>query len=56
MVWGSIRAAAVRRAQGFRLGLIASMYLGNVVGLVIVLTTVPIFAADLRVPFARSRR
>ena len=33
-------------------GLIASMYLGNVVGLVIVLTTVPIFAAVLRVPFA----
>jgi len=28
------------------------MYLGNVVGLVIVLTTVPIFAAVLRVPFA----
>jgi TctA family transporter len=28
------------------------MYLGNVVGLVIVLTTVPIFAAILRVPFA----
>ena len=33
-------------------GLIASMYLGNVVGLVMVLTTVPIFAAILRVPFA----
>ncbi len=28
------------------------MYLGNVVGLVIVLSTVPIFAAVLRVPFA----
>ncbi len=33
-------------------GLIASMYLGNVVGLVLVLTTVPVFAAVLRVPFA----
>src|SRR5436189_6198970 len=33
-------------------GLIASMYLGNVVGLIIVLTTVPIFAAILRVPFS----
>ena len=33
-------------------GLIASMYLGNVVGLVIVLTTVPIFASILRIPFA----
>src|SRR5436189_3871065 len=32
--------------------LIASMYLGNVVGLLLVLTTVPIFAAVLRVPFS----
>src|SRR5204862_1409535 len=28
------------------------LYLGNVVGLVIVLSTVPIFAAILRIPFA----
>jgi TctA family transporter len=28
------------------------MYLGNVVGLILVLTTVPLFAAVLRVPFA----
>ena len=33
-------------------GLIASMYLGNVVGLLIVLTTVPWWAAILRIPFA----
>ena len=33
-------------------GLIASMYLGNVAGLVIVLATVPIFAAIMRIPFA----
>lgn len=33
-------------------GLIASMYLGNVVGLFIVLTTVPWMAAILRVPFS----
>src|SRR5215212_600631 len=33
-------------------GLIASMYLGNVVGLVVVLTMVPLFAAILRVPFS----
>src|SRR5215510_10384014 len=33
-------------------GLIASMYLGNVVGLIIVLTMVPLFAAILRIPFA----
>jgi putative tricarboxylic transport membrane protein len=33
-------------------GLIASMYLGNIVGLIVVLTCVPLFAAILRVPFA----
>lgn len=33
-------------------GLIASMYLGNVVAVLLVLSTVPIFAAILRVPFA----
>ncbi len=38
--------------KDFVWGLIASMYLGNVVGLVIVLTCVPLFAAILRVPFS----
>jgi putative tricarboxylic transport membrane protein len=33
-------------------GLIASMYLGNVVGLILVLTCVPLFAAILRIPFS----
>src|SRR6185295_9536030 len=33
-------------------GLIASMYLGNIAGLIVVLTAVPLFAAILRVPFA----
>lgn len=33
-------------------GLIASMYLGNVVAVVLALATVPIFAAILRIPFA----
>jgi putative tricarboxylic transport membrane protein len=33
-------------------GLIASMYLGNLVGLLVVLTTVPFWAAILRIPFA----
>ena len=33
-------------------GLIASMYLGNIVGLIIVITCVPLFAAILRVPFS----
>jgi putative tricarboxylic transport membrane protein len=33
-------------------GLIASMYLGNVVGLIVVLSTVPLFASILRIPFS----
>jgi putative tricarboxylic transport membrane protein len=33
-------------------GLIASMYLGNVVGLLVVLSTVPLFASILRIPFS----
>jgi putative tricarboxylic transport membrane protein len=33
-------------------GLIASMYLGNLVGLIIVLTCVPVLAAILRIPFS----
>ncbi len=33
-------------------GLIASMYLGNVVAVILVLTTVPLFASILRIPFA----
>src|SRR5256714_10516278 len=38
--------------KDFVWGLIASMYLGNVVGLVMVLPTVPIFASILRLPFS----
>ena len=33
-------------------GLIASMYLGNLAGLIVVLTTVPLFASILRIPFS----
>ena len=33
-------------------GLIASMYIGNVIGVIIVLAFVPLFAAILRIPFA----
>jgi putative tricarboxylic transport membrane protein len=33
-------------------GLIASMYIGNIAGLLVVLTTVPFFAAILRIPFS----
>ncbi len=38
--------------KDFVWGLIASMYLGNVAGLLIVLTCVPLFAAILRIPFS----
>ncbi len=38
--------------KDFVWGLIASMYLGNLVGLIVVLTTVPFFAAILRIPFS----
>src|SRR5438034_9276338 len=33
-------------------GLIASMYTGNIAGLIVVLTCVPLFAAILRIPFS----
>ncbi|MDB5904222.1 MAG: tripartite tricarboxylate transporter permease [Betaproteobacteria bacterium] len=38
--------------KDFVWGLIASMYLGNIAGLIIVITCVPLFAAILRVPFS----
>ncbi|MDQ4061363.1 MAG: tripartite tricarboxylate transporter permease [Pseudomonadota bacterium] len=38
--------------KDFVWGLIASIYLGNIAGLLVVLTTVPIFAAILRIPFS----
>jgi len=38
--------------KDFVWGLIASMYLGNLVGLLVVLTTVPFWAAILRIPFS----
>jgi len=37
--------------KDFVWGLIASMYMGNLVGLIVVLTTVPWWAAILRIPF-----
>ncbi len=53
MVWGLNPGPLLFvEHKEFVWGLIASMYLGNVVGLVLVLSTVPIFAAVLRVPFA----
>jgi putative tricarboxylic transport membrane protein len=38
--------------KDFVWGLIASMYMGNIVGLIVVLTCVPLFAAILRIPFS----
>ena len=53
MVWGLNPGPLLFvEHKDFVWGLIASMYLGNVVGLLLVLTTVPIFASILRVPFA----
>src|SRR5256714_6955586 len=53
MVWGLKPGPLLFvEHKSFVWGTIASMYLGNVVGLVLVLSTVPIFASVLRVPFA----
>src|SRR3977135_1731680 len=53
MVWGLNPGPLLFvEHKSFVWGTIASMYLGNVVGLVLVLTTVPIFASILRIPFA----
>src|ERR1700755_3390460 len=53
MVWGLNPGPLLFvEHKDFVWGLIASMYLGNIVGLVMVLSTVPVFAAVLRVPFA----
>jgi len=53
MVWGLNPGPMLFVEQrDFVWGLIASMYLGNIVGLFLVLSTVPLFAAVLRVPFA----
>src|SRR5215467_13961644 len=38
--------------KDFVWGLIASMYMGNIAGLIVVLTCVPLFAAILRIPFS----
>jgi putative tricarboxylic transport membrane protein len=52
MIWGLQPGPMLFIEQkDFVWGLIASMYLGNVVGLIVVLTCVPLFAAILRVPF-----
>jgi putative tricarboxylic transport membrane protein len=53
MIWGLQPGPLLFVEQkDFVWGLIASMYLSNVAGLIIVLTTVPLFAAILRIPFS----
>jgi putative tricarboxylic transport membrane protein len=53
MIWGLQPGPMLFVEQkDFVWGLIASMYLGNLVGLLVVLTTVPWWAAILRIPFA----
>ncbi len=53
MIWGLQPGPMLFVEQKeFVWGLIASMYLGNIAGLIIVLTCVPLFAAILRVPFS----
>jgi TctA family transporter len=52
MIWGLNPGPMLFIEQKeFVWGLIASMYLGNIVAVVLVLLTVPIFAALMRVPF-----
>jgi TctA family transporter len=52
MIWGLNPGPALFIEQpDFVWGLIASMYLGNIVAVVLVLLTVPIFAALMRLPF-----
>jgi putative tricarboxylic transport membrane protein len=53
LIWGLQPGPLLfEEKKDFVWGLIASMYLGNIVGLIVVLTTVPLFASILRVPFS----
>ena len=53
MIWGLQPGPLLFTEQkDFVWGLIASMYMGNLAGLIIVLSTVPLFAAILRIPFS----
>src|SRR6478752_5822980 len=53
LIWGLQPGPLLFTEQkDFVWGLIASMYMGNIVGLLIVLTCVPLFAAILRIPFS----
>jgi len=53
LIWGLQPGPLLFQEQKeFVWGLIASMYLGNIAGLIVVLTCVPLFAAILRIPFS----
>ncbi len=53
LIWGLQPGPLLfQEHKDFVWGLIASMYLGNIAGLIVVLTTVPFFAAILRIPFS----
>jgi len=53
LIWGLQPGPLLFAEQkDFVWGLIASMYLGNIAGLIVVLTMVPFFAAILRIPFS----
>jgi putative tricarboxylic transport membrane protein len=53
LIWGLQPGPLLFTEQkDFVWGLIASMYLGNIAGLIVVLTCVPFFAAILRIPFS----
>ena len=53
MIWGLQPGPLLFTEQkDFVWSLIASMYLGNLTGLIIVMATVPLFAAILRIPFS----
>ena len=53
LIWGLQPGPLLfQEHKEFVWGLIASMYLGNIAGLIVVLTTVPFFAAILRIPFS----
>jgi putative tricarboxylic transport membrane protein len=53
LIWGLQPGPLLFTEQkDFVWGLIASMYMGNIVGLIVVLTCVPLFAAILRIPFS----
>ncbi|MDB6182441.1 tripartite tricarboxylate transporter permease [Paracoccus fistulariae] len=53
MIWGLTPGPMLFATKpDFVWGLIASMYISNIVGVILVLATVPMFAALLRIPFA----